>query len=147
LVATGVLVADLGTKAAVQWQLQLHELVPLLGDYVRLTLLYNPGAAFGISVGEHSRVVFLALTVVALAVMVAMVRATPLAHRLRHLALSLVAGGALGNLWNRIANPRGVTDWIDVGVGAARWPAFNVADAAITTGAILLVVSLSRDEE
>lgn len=147
LVAAAVLTADLVTKAAVQRQLQFHDQVPVLGDYVRLTLLYNPGAAFGISVGEHSRVVFIALTVVALAVLVAMARALPLADRVRLLALSLVVGGALGNLLNRVAAPSGVTDWIDVGLGTARWPAFNLADAAITTGAGLLVLSFWREEE
>jgi signal peptidase II len=55
-----------------------------------------------------------------------------------------VAGGALGNALDRLRSARGVVDFIDVGVGAARFWTFNVADMAITVGAIFLVIALSR---
>src|SRR5947209_7340171 len=62
--------------------------------------------------------------------------------RMRFLALALVCGGAFGNLVDRIRSAHGVVDFIEVGVGAYRWPTFNVADSAITVGAIALAISL-----
>jgi|CeladaMinimDraft_18_1061708.scaffolds.fasta_scaffold00923_3 signal peptidase II len=145
-VAGGAFAADVLTKTLVERHFHLYEQVPVVGDYLRLTLLYNPGAAFGISLGEYSRAGFLVLTVVALIALVAMYMTTPLRDRARLFALSLVVGGALGNLWNRIVSPRGVTDWIDVGLGDLRWPIFNLADIAITIGAVFLALSLWRED-
>jgi signal peptidase II len=108
------------------------------GDGLRLTLVYNPGAAFGLHFGSLSRWIFIALTGVALLILGRLYLETPLRHRTRTLALALVAGGALGNLLDRLKSGRGVVDFIDIGVGALRWPTFNVADIAVTTGAMLL---------
>lgn len=108
------------------------------GDGLRLTLVYNPGAAFGLHFGSLSRWIFIGLTCVALVILGHLYLETPLRHRLRTLALALVTGGALGNLLDRLKSGRGVVDFIDVGIGALRWPTFNVADMAVTTGSILL---------
>ena len=110
----------------------------ILGDAVRLTLLYNPGAAFGLHVGPFSRWVFLILTVLALWVLGRLYRETVPSDRMRALALGLVCGGALGNLINRIWSSAGVVDFIDVGIGGTRWPTFNVADIGVCIGAFLL---------
>ena len=110
----------------------------IFGDAVRLTLVYNPGAAFGFHVGPFSRWVFLILTVLALWVLGKLYRETPPTALIRALALGLVCGGALGNLINRIWSSAGVVDFIDVGIGAARWPTFNVADVGVSIGAFLL---------
>lgn len=110
----------------------------ILGDAVRLTLVYNPGAAFGLHVGPFSRWVFLVLTVIALWVLGHLYRETAPSDRRRALALGLVCGGAFGNLINRIWSSAGVVDFIDVGVGASRWPTFNVADVGVCVGAFLL---------
>jgi signal peptidase II len=61
--------------------------------------------------------------------------------------VALVTAGALGNMIDRVRSPRGVVDFLDVGVGNVRWPVFNVADIAVTTGAILLALSLWREEQ
>jgi signal peptidase II len=61
-------------------------------------------------------------------------------------AVALVCGGAIGNLIDRLRWSRGVVDFIDIGVGATRWPTFNIADMAVSTGAIALAVVLWRDE-
>jgi signal peptidase II len=138
-VAAGVLAADAFTKLlAVDRLLPAYLPRPLLGDGVRLTLVYNPGAAFGLHFGASSRWIFIALTGVALVVLWRLYLDTPLAHRARLLAIALVTGGALGNLVDRVKSPRGVVDFIDIGVGAWRWPTFNVADIAVTSGAVLL---------
>ena len=120
---------------------------PVIGDGVRLTLVYNPGAAFGLHLGAQSRCIFFVLTLVALTVLWRLYLDTPLAHHLRTLALALVAGGAMGNLLDRLKSARGVVDFIDVGVGAWRWPTFNLADIAVTSGAILLGWVLWSAEE
>ena len=62
--------------------------------------------------------------------------------RFRQLALGLVAGGAAGNLVDRIRSPRGVVDFLDIGLGTLRWPTFNVADIAVSCGAVALAISL-----
>jgi signal peptidase II len=117
----------------------------VLGDWIQLRLVYNEGAAFGIHLGPYSRWIFLVLSVIALVVLGSMLRQTRPADRLRLWALALVCGGAAGNLIDRIRSPAGVVDFLDVGVGAWRWPTFNVADSAITVGAIALAFSLWRE--
>jgi signal peptidase II len=138
--------ADLLTKWLVQSHLAQYERVPLIGDYVRLTHIYNPGAAFGISLGSWSRPLFIVLTLAALVALGSMLAGQRSSNRAHFLALTAIAGGALGNLANRIVVERGVVDWIDVGIGAVRWPVFNLADIAITCGAVLLAVSLWRED-
>lgn len=136
-----VFVLDLLTKLWIVQNFSLYESVPVLGDWVRLTYTHNRGAAFGIHVGDHSRTFFLVLSLVALIVLWVLYRATPATDRQRVAAVALVAGGALGNILDRIRYERGVVDFIDVGIGAHRWPVFNVADTAVSIGAILLLLS------
>jgi signal peptidase II len=136
-----VLVLDILTKRWVVQNFGLYESVPVLGDFFRLTYTQNPGAAFGINIGEHSRAFFLVLSLVALVVLAAIHRVTPAVDRFRVFALSLVAGGAVGNVIDRIRFERGVVDFLDFGIGTYRWPVFNVADMAVSCGAILLILS------
>lgn len=136
-----VLVLDILTKAWVVRTFDLYDSVPVLGDFFRFTYTHNPGAAFGIDIGEHSRIFFLVLSLVALGVLVAIYRGTPASDRLRVFALSLVGGGALGNILDRLRYERGVVDFLDFGIGTSRFPIFNVADTAVTIGAGLLLLS------
>lgn len=119
---------------------------PVLGEWVRLALVYNPGAAFGFSLGPYSRGLFLALTAGALVVLAGMYRRTAPDHLVRALALSLVAAGAAGNGIDRVRSPLGVVDFLDLGVGLHRWPTFNVADMAVTGGAALLAWVLWQED-
>jgi signal peptidase II len=116
--------------------------VPVLGNWLVLRLVYNPGAAFGIHVGEHSRWVFTGLALVALVVLGAMVRQTRGDQWFRLTALALVCGGAVGNLGDRLRSGRGVVDFIDVWIGSFHWPTFNVADMAVSCGAVALAIVL-----
>jgi signal peptidase II len=118
----------------------------VIGDFFRLTYIYNPGAAFGLHVGPMSRYVFLVLTVVCVVVLFVWFRATPVSDRLRLVAISLVTAGAIGNFIDRVRSPRGVVDFFDVGIGALRWPVFNIADIGVTIGAILLAISLWQED-
>ncbi|HWP36972.1 MAG TPA: signal peptidase II [Gemmatimonadales bacterium] len=119
-----------------------HRSVPLVGDWLSFQLVYNPGAAFGIHVGQYSRWVFMALAVLALVVLGSMVRQTAPGQKVRLVSLGLVCGGAVGNLVDRVRSARGVVDFIDVWIGPFHWPTFNVADMAVSCGAGSLAVVL-----
>lgn len=122
----------------------------IIGNLVRFTLAYNPGAAFSMSVGVYSRVIFGAFAVVALVVLYRLYRMTGSGVRAgdgwRIAALGLAWGGAAGNLIDRFRSPRGVVDFIDIGYGNVRFWTFNVADSAVTIGAVLLAWSLSQED-
>lgn len=135
-------VADFVTKRVAESRLTLHVPTDIVGGWIRFTLTYNTGAAMNISLGNASRVVFTALALVMLAVLFGMYRRTPVHETVQPLALALIAGGALGNLIDRLRSVRGVVDFIDVGIGDARFWTFNVADSGVTCGAILLMLVL-----
>jgi signal peptidase II len=146
--AAVILLADHATKwLAVERLAPAYVPHPVFGEWFRLTLVYNPGAAFGLHFGPWSRWIFMALTVIAVVTMWRFYRESAPDARVRVWALCLVTGGALGNLLDRILSARGVVDFLDVGVGAWRWPTFNVADIAVSTGAVLLAIVLWREEE
>lgn len=140
LVGAGILALDQVTKFAVQQGMALHQSFPLLGEVVQLTYIRNPGAAFGITFG--GRWIYLVLSVIACAVMIYYYFRLPSVERWGRYAMTGILGGALGNLIDRAFYGE-VTDFIDIGVGAYRWPVFNVADSAITIGIILLFTRLS----
>jgi signal peptidase II len=146
LVLAVVVTLDVATKWWIVNNMSYHETIPVIGDLVRLTYTHNPGAAFGINIGEHSRIFFLVLSIVALGVLAAIYRSTPATDRLRLLAVALVGSGAIGNIIDRLRYERGVVDFLDVGIGSHRWWVFNVADSAVTVGAILLLVSFLLEE-
>lgn len=145
-VAALFVVADVLTKYWAHTQLAPRMPVPVIGDVVRLTLNYNPGAAFGLHLGSWSRWIFLALALAILVVLGSMYRQADVGDRMRVLAIALVCGGAMGNVINRLWSPRGVVDFLDVGIGTSRWPTFNVADIGVTTGALLLAWVLWRED-
>lgn len=142
-----VVTFDVVTKLMIQRSFRLYQQVDVIGDYVRLTYIYNPGAAFGIHLGQYSRIIFLVLSLVALAALAGMYWATPAKDRVRLASIALICGGAIGNLIDRIRSESGVVDFLDVGIADLRWPVFNVADIAVTTGAIFLALSLWREEQ
>lgn len=146
-IAAAVVVTDAITKLmAVDALSPMYLPHRIVGDTLRLTLVYNPGAAFGLHLGPWSRGIFTVLTLLALLVLAQLHRATREGEWMRMAALALVSGGAVGNLIDRLRSARGVVDFIDVGIGSARWPTFNVADIAVTCGALLLALVLWRED-
>ena len=146
-VVGGTVLLDIITKLIVQRTLRFGVPVPVWGDFFRLTYIFNPGAAFGLNLGVYSRFVFMTLAMVMVVILFNMYRSTPASDRLRLLAIASVTGGAIGNLIDRVRSHRGVVDFLDFGFGEQmRWPVFNVADIAVTTGAVLLAISLWREE-
>ena len=146
-VTLGLVGLDQITKYVVERTLSLYQPVEVLGDFFRLTYIFNRGAAFGIHLGEWSRIAFTVLPVLATVLLFAMYRGTAWSDKLRLVSIALVTGGALGNLIDRLRSSRGVVDFLDFGVGEVRWPVFNVADIAVTCGALLLAFSLWREEK
>lgn len=133
-----VFAADQAAKAAVEANLVLGEKVDVLGP-LQLTLSHNRGVAFGLAGGGGVALIILAA--LALGV-IAYLFAGNVSRPGMWIAVGLLTGGALGNLADRI-RADAVTDYIDV----ASWPAFNLADVAITGGVVLLLLLYLRDAE
>jgi signal peptidase II len=138
--AGGVLVLDQLTKALVSAALRLHESRSVIRGLLSLTLVHNTGAAFGILAGEHSPLrtgFFLVVSVVAMGVVLWLIWRLRPEQKVEAVALSLIFGGAVGNVVDRVRFGK-VIDFIDLFYGSYHWPAFNVADAAISLGVFLL---------
>ena len=146
-VLTGVVSLDIITKLLIRRSFHLYEQANVIGDYLRITYIHNRGAAFGINLGPYSRYIFLVLSLVALVALAGMYWVTAARDRVRLTAISLICAGAIGNLLDRIRSHEGVVDFLDVGFRELRWPVFNVADVAVTVGAILLALSLWKEEQ
>ena len=141
-----IVVLDAITKYIAELRLGAGETIAVVGEWIRLHLVYNRGAAFGLHLGPYSRWIFLVIAVLAVVILYRMSASSPPGDRFRQLALGLVAGGAVGNLIDRIRSEQGVVDFLDVGIGALRWPTFNVADIGVSCGAIALALSLWRED-
>jgi signal peptidase II len=138
--------ADQGTKYVVLAAFEPHEYHPITG-FFNLVLVYNPGAAFSLlaGAGGWQKWLFMAL---AFGISVWILRAIAQApqDRAQNLALTLILGGALGNVVDRFIHGA-VVDFLDLHLGAWHWPTFNLADIAITAGAVLLVLDAWRTRE
>lgn len=141
--ASVLVLTDCSTKRVVEATVALHaEPTPLIADLVRVTLAYNQGAAFSTHFGPYQRWVLIAIAVAMLVALGSWYRTAAQAGRVAIVGLALVAGGAVGNLLDRLISSRGVVDFLDLGVGATRFFVFNVADAGISIGAVLLLYAM-----
>lgn len=138
--AAALLAADQATKLWASGALELFRPVPLLPG-LNLTLLHNTGAAFSFlaGAGGWQRWFFIALTVIVCGVLVAWLARLERHEWLVAASLALILGGALGNLVDRVAYGY-VVDFVDLYYRAWHWPAFNIADAAISVGVALLLI-------
>ncbi len=144
--ATAVIVLDQLTKLLVASHMELHQSIPLVDGFAALTYVRNTGAAFGILAGHAAALrvpFFLAISAFAVALLVWFLRGVPAERRLLAIACGAVAGGAIGNMVDRVLLGE-VIDFVDVYVGTYHWPAFNVADTAITLGVLVLCVDALR---
>jgi signal peptidase II len=110
----------------------------IIGDFLRFTLAFNSGGAMSLSLGPSSRWWFTLLSIATLFVLAYMYRQISPDDRLQIASIALICGGAVGNLLDRVRSPRGVVDFIDIGVGAHRFWTFNIADMAVTIGTAML---------
>jgi signal peptidase II len=136
-----VIVIDQITKALAQAWLPLHQLVDVIPGF-DWYLTYNTGAAFSFlaDAGGWQRWFFTIMTVVISAVILFWIKQVPKDEKITAVSLCLILGGALGNLIDRIYLGY-VIDYIQVWLGSYPWPAFNIADAAISVGATILILS------
>ncbi len=144
-------VLDQISKVQIMQTMRLHESIPVFSEFFSLTYIRNPGAAFGLlaSSGQTFRLVFFGLTSVFALGLLAMIF-----FRLRQddwvgqLSIAGILGGAIGNLLDRVRFGE-VIDFLDFYVNGYHWPAFNVADAAISVGVFFLILhfALEKKEE
>ena len=143
-----VLFLDRWTKWLIDTKLLLNQTIFVIDGFFNITYVRNTGVAFGIldSIQSSLKATVLAvLTVAAIIAVIVYSLRTPVNHRLLQVALSLILAGALGNLYDRV-NYGYVIDFIEVYFREYRWPSFNVADSAITTGVGLLALELFRKD-
>jgi signal peptidase II len=141
LIGALILVADQLTKAAVVGGLAVGQRAEVVGDLVLLWHVRNTGAAFSLFQFEGSLLIFYAVHVVALGMVAWFHRSFSGRSLWLQVVLGLLLGGSIGNLIDRIRQGY-VTDFISVGFGEVRFPTWNIADAGITTGIVLLVAYL-----
>ncbi len=146
LVSVAVLALDQVTKYLVDTKMLLHESVPVINGLFSITYIKNPGAAFGFLSGAHPlfrTVFFVGITVAAVLLIFYYIKKNTAEESLLTMSLSLIMGGAVGNLIDRVRFGE-VIDFLDVYIGPHHWPAFNVSDSAISIGAVLLLLEMLR---
>lgn len=149
LLSAAVLFLDQLTKRLATIYLSGRGPIKLIDGLLDLTYVRNKGAAFGLLAEASARVripFFLAITLVAFYLLWRFFRRIPEGVVLLTVAISLIFSGALGNLIDRTRQGE-VVDFIDLYVGSYHWPAFNLADLSITTGAFLLVLYFIKARE
>ena len=141
-----VVILDQLSKQLVESNCLVFEVLPVL-PHLNLTLVYNEGAAFSFlsDQGGWQRWFFILIGLMVSLVLIIWINRLAVNQRLSAVALSLVVGGALGNILDRILLGH-VVDFIDVYYREWHWPAFNVADSAISLGVILMLIDAVREE-
>lgn len=148
LIALLVVLLDRASKWLVAKNIALHDSIVVIPGLFRLTHVQNRGAAFGLfddSPNEWKVTALILFSLLALIVVLVLLWKNGHTMNATGVGLSLVLGGALGNLWDRLV-ARHVVDFLDFYVGRYHWPAFNVADSAIVVGALLLVADIIFDK-
>lgn len=144
LLPAAVLVLDQAIKLAAKHYLNLHHSHRVIGHFLRLTLVENVGMAFSLQFGKPAFFsIFGVLAVVVVFILLLRLRQ---ARFITRLALALLLGGAAGNLTDRFAYG-GVIDFIEMDLGVMTLPVFNLADAAVTLGLVMLVLAVFVDRE
>jgi signal peptidase II len=145
---SGAFILDRWTKSWIQDRFDLHESDPIIDGFFNITYVQNTGVAFGIlsSVSSPAKSLLLsAFTAFAAVVVITYSFRSSARNRLLQVALALVLGGALGNLYDRLVYGY-VVDFLEFYLGTYHWPAFNVADSAITIGVVLLALEIIKSE-
>ncbi|MCL2669759.1 MAG: signal peptidase II [Syntrophaceae bacterium] len=147
--ASLVVLLDQVTKAWILATLKIHEGFPVIDGFFNIVHVRNPGAAFSFLASAPAvfrSIFFLAVTVVAILLILYYLRRTDARDWPVVASLAMILGGAAGNLIDRVRFGE-VVDFLDVYIGAHHWPAFNVADSAISTGAVLLALFLFKERK
>ena len=146
--ALTVILLDQASKLSIQATIPLGHSIPLIPDFFAIVHVLNPGAAFGLLAARSSAFrnpFFVGISLLAIGFILYYRHRGLTPHSLASFALSLILGGALGNLVDRLRLGM-VIDFLDVHYFRYHWPAFNVADSAITVGVSLMLLELILDE-
>ena len=144
LIAVAVLVLDRWSKWLVAKDISLHDSITVIKRVFYITHVENRGAAFGLfndSPSPWKIAMLVIFSIVALVIVSVLLWRSSRTMTASSIGLSLILGGAMGNLWDRLLSGR-VVDFLLVYIGSYQWPAFNVADSAIVVGACLLVFEI-----
>ncbi len=144
LIAGCVVALDQMTKALVLKTMALYHSIPVIPGFFSLTHIRNPGGAFGFMARQGPGVrafLFLAVSLLAILLLFYLYRKIPRSYQWLSAGLALIMGGAIGNLIDRIRFGE-VVDFLDFYAGAYHWPAFNVADSAVTVGILVLLIHM-----
>lgn len=144
-----ILILDQGTKLLVDRLLPLYSVKPVIPGFFNLVHARNTGAAFSMFAGTPSlgrQVVFVGLGLLVVGGLAYASTKLKPEETLTRWAYALICGGALGNLVDRLRLGE-VIDFLDFYIGLYHWPAFNVADSALTVGACLLAITLLQNRE
>lgn len=142
-VAAIIVILDQASKRLIWDAFQNTGGTELIGSYLRISLSKNPGAVMGILSG--SRPILVTVTIISIGALVFFAYRMRYAPMLKRLCLALILGGAFGNLIDRVASGE-VIDFIDMGIGQYRWPTYNVADIAVTIGAVILIAGFMKND-
>lgn len=140
-VAGIVLLLDQATKMVVLKNMPLYHSVSIISGFFNLTHIHNPGGAFGFLASQNPvvrKLVFIVVSFLALCLIFYFYRVTPRNYSMLATALAMIFGGAAGNMADRIRFGK-VVDFLDFYIGNLHWPAFNIADSAISIGMCILV--------
>lgn len=144
IILISTLALDMYTKYLVVSRIMEHERIDIIGSIVQFTLVYNKGGLFGILQGYQ--MLFLIVSIIVLCFLVLFFIFEKNKSMLFCVSMSLITSGAVGNIIDRISGRKGVVDFVYIGFDNLRWPAFNVADAVIVTGAFLLFIVFFMEE-
>jgi len=149
LISLAVVAADQLTKIWVRKSLPTADIrIEIISNHLDFIHRKNPGIAFSLfASAKYAPVIFAALSVVAVVFILWMIYKNKNLPGKVLIALAAIAGGAVGNLIDRIIPPHKVIDFIDFYVGQWHWPAFNIADSSICIGAFLLIISTFTDPD
>jgi len=140
---------DFITKAYISSTMSLHESFVVIEGFLNITYVRNPGAAFSFLADAPAMfrsIFFMSVTVLAIVLVLYYIAKSKIEEQFMIFSLSLILSGALGNLIDRVRFGE-VVDFIDVYISSYHWPAFNVADSAITVGAVVMILQLTRGKK
>lgn len=144
IIAGLIVIADQLTKWWVLHAIAAYEVIPVIPGFFNLVHFQNPGGAFGFFAEQNSQIralFFIVFSLVAVLLILYLYRSTPGQYKWLLTGFSLIVGGAVGNLVDRLRFDH-VVDFIDLYVGDLHWPAFNIADSAITIGMVIFALYL-----
>ena len=142
IIAGLVIIFDQITKAVIQNTVPLYHSVTVIPGFFSITHIHNPGGAFGFMANKSPglrNLLFLLISSLAICLIFYFYKKTPRKYSLLSACFALILGGAVGNLIDRIRFGK-VVDFLDCYIGSYHWPAFNVADSAITVGVVIYVI-------